>query len=320
MFTRKNLIKLSRILFSLFITCLFMTCDPGLGKAVDTQAPKVSIDYPAPKEVLKDSFTMTGVASDEVKVASCEVTFRNIKTGKIYKFPANVANDKFSVTINTPKPDGSFELPDGDYNVTVSVSDAYRNSTQDIVYTIDNTAPTVLITSPNAYVTSNWPEMYKTVTIKGEVYDATTITEVRAYVIDKTGKEMITEPIIADGTNTFNVTLESPSIADGEYYYYIVAKDDGGNVNTYCYHKYDIFDLLSNNIVGAEKNISFPSINDIGYVDQGIEDKLKENIDQIKLSSKKIENKKVNDGKSDLSKGNYPGFTYLQKILQKLNG
>ena len=208
-----------------------MTCDPGLGKAVDTQAPKVSIDYPAPKEVLKDSFTMTGVASDEVKVASCEVAFRNIKTGKIYKFPANVANDKFSVTINTPKPDGSFELPDGDYNVTVSVSDAYRNSTQDIVYTIDNTAPTVLITSPNAYVTSNWPEMYKTVTIKGEVYDATTITEVRAYVIDKTGKEMITEPIIADGTNTFNVTLESPSIADGEYYYYIVAKDDKKSFN-----------------------------------------------------------------------------------------
>ena len=318
MFTRKNLIKLSRILFSLFITCLFMTCDPGLGKAVDTQAPKVSIDYPEPKEVLKDSFTMTGVASDEVKVASCEVTFRNIKTGKIYKFPANVANDKFSVTINTPKPDGSFELPDGDYNVTVSVSDAYRNSTQDIVYTIDNTAPTVLITSPNAYVTSNWPEMYKTVTIKGEVYDATTITEVRAYVIDKTGKEMITEPIIADGTNTFNVTLESPSIADGEYYYYIVAKDDGGNVNTYCYHKYDIFDLLSNNIVGAEKNISFPSINDIGYVDQGIEDKLKENIDKIKLSSKKIENKKVNDGKGDLSKGNYPGFTYFAKDTAKV--
>lgn len=318
MFTRKNLIKLSRILFSLFITCLFMTCDPGLGKAVDTQAPKVSIDYPAPKEVLKDSFTMTGVASDEVKVASCEVAFRNIKTGKIYKFPANVANDKFSVTINTPKPDGSFELPDGDYNVTVSVSDAYRNSIQDIVYTIDNTAPTVLITSPNAYVTSNWPEMYKTVTIKGEVYDATTITEVRAYVIDKTGKEMITEPIIADGTNTFNVTLESPSIADGEYYYYIVAKDDGGNVNTYCYHKYDIFDLLSNNIVGAEKNISFPSINDIGYVDQGIEDKLKENIDKIKLSSKKIENKKVNDGKGDLSKGNYPGFTYFAKDTAKV--
>ncbi|MBQ7905679.1 MAG: hypothetical protein IJ361_07995 [Spirochaetaceae bacterium] len=295
-----------------------MTCDPGLGKAVDTQAPKVSIDYPEPKEVLKDSFTMTGDASDEVKVASCEVTFRNIKTGKIYKFPANVANDKFSVTINTPKPDGSFELPDGDYNVTVSVSDAYRNSTKDIVYTIDNTAPTVLITSPNAYVTSNWPEMYKTVTIKGEVYDATIITEVRAYVIDKTGKEMITEPIIADGTNTFNVTLESPSIADGEYYYYIVAKDDGGNVNTYCYHKYDIFDLLSNNIVGAEKNISFPSINDIGYVDQGIEDKLKENIDQIKLSSKKIENKKVNDGKSDLSKGNYPGFTYFAKDTAKV--
>ena len=305
MFTRKNLIKLSRILFSLFITCLFMTCDPGLGKAVDTQAPKVSIDYPAPKEVLKDSFTMTGVASDEVKVASCEVAFRNIKTGSVYKFPANVANDKFSVTINTPKPDGSFELPDGDYNVTVSVSDAYRNSTQDIVYTIDNTAPTVLITSPNSYSESNWPNMYKTFSIKGEVYDATNISEVIVYLVDVNGT--VLKQVVAEGPNTFSARFDNPFGEEKVCFYYAVAKDAGGNVNTYCYHSSDIRKLLANASQHSETT-SFPSINSIGYVDQGQEKNLTDQIDESALIKVKIDNNKA-EKKAD----SFPGFNYFAK-------
>ena len=305
MFTRKNLIKLSRILFSLFITCLFMTCDPGLGKAVDTQAPKVSIDYPEPKEVLKDSFTMTGVASDEVKVASCEVAFRNIKTGSVYKFPANVANDKFSVTINTPKPDGSFELPDGDYNVTVSVSDAYRNSTQDIVYTIDNTAPTVLITSPNSYSESNWPNMYKTFSIKGEVYDATNISEVIVYLVDVNGT--VLKQVVAEGTNTFSARFDNPFGEEKVCFYYAVAKDAGGNVNTYCYHSSDIRKLLANTSQHSETT-SFPSINSIGYVDQGQEKNLTDQIDESALIKVKIDNNKA-EKKAD----SFPGFNYFAK-------
>lgn len=303
MFTRKNLIKLSRILFSLFITCLFMTCDPGLGKAVDTQAPKVSIDYPAPKEVLKDSFTMTGVASDEVKVASCEVAFRNIKTGSVYKFPANVANDKFSVTINTPKPDGSFELPDGDYNVTVSVSDAYRDSTQDIVYTIDNTAPTVLITSPNSYSESNWPNMYKTFSIKGEVYDATNISEVIVYLVDVNGT--VLKQVVAEGTNTFSARFDNPFGEEKVCFYYAVAKDAGGNVNTYCYHSSDIRKLLANAAQHSETT-SFPSINSIGYVDQGQEKNLTELIDKEQLKKIKIDNNKA-EKKAD----SFPGLKFF---------
>lgn len=305
MFTRKNLIKLSRILFSLFITCLFMTCDPGLGKAVDTQAPKVSIDYPEPKEVLKDSFTMTGVASDEVKVASCEVSFRNIKTGNVYKFPANVANDKFSVTINTPKPDGSFELPDGDYNVTVSVSDAYRDSTQDIVYTIDNTAPTVLITSPNSYSESNWPNMYKTFSIKGEVYDATNISEVIVYLVDVNGT--VLKQVVAEGTNTFSARFDNPFGEEKVCFYYAVAKDAGGNVNTYCYHSSDIRKLLANTSQHSETT-SFPSINSIGYVDQGQEKNLTDKIDESALIKVKIDN-----NKGDKRANSFPGFNYFAK-------
>lgn len=311
--------KITKFFLVIGISFLFMTCDPGLGKAVDTQAPKVAINFPVTKSVLKGAFTMKGVASDEVKVASCIVTFKNIKTSDVYKFTANVSNDEFTVAINN-QADGKFSLPDGDYNVTVTVSDAYRNSTADVVYTIDNTAPTVLLTSPNAYIESNWPDMYKSISVKGEVYDATSISEVKVFIIDKDGKEVISQ--VADGTNTFNANFTNlSSVTDGEYFYYAVAKDAGGNINTYCYHKYDIFELLSNrveNAGNAEKTIIFPSINTIGYVDQGLENILFENVDKEKLISKKIENKNVGDEIPALTKGNYPGFNYYAKDTAKV--
>ena len=292
-----------KIFMALVIACLFMTCDPGLGKAVDTQAPKVKVKYPATKSVLKGGFTMTGVASDEVNVASCVVTFKNIKTSQEYNYNASVEKDEFKVSINSTNTNGKYELPDGDYSVTVTVSDAYRNSKADVVYTIDNTAPTVLLTSPNAYIEANWPEMYKLFTIKGEVYDATTISEVKVFVTDKDGKILAEK--VADGTNTFLANFESPTIPTGtSCYYYAVAKDAGGNVNTYCYHKADIFELISS----QKSNSSFPSINDIGYVDQGIENNFNESVTQALLSNKKLQN-----NKTGLSKGTYPGFDYYDK-------
>ncbi len=317
MFSKKRLFDIVKFIFISLFTCLIMTCNPGLGKAVDTQAPTVAIEYPATKSVLKGNFTMKGIASDEVKVTSCTVTFKNIKTTKEYKFPATAKDDKFSISVNTPKSDGSFELPDGDYNVTVSVSDAYRTSTADVVYTIDNTSPTVLITNPNAYISSNWPDMYKTITIKGEVYDANTISDVEVFIINKKGEKLLSQ--IADGTNTFSATFTEPAIQDGEYFYYAVAKDVGGNINTYCYHKYDIFDLLSSKSESSEKNIIFPSVTLIGSVDQGIEDYLlNEDIDRIKLTSKKIDNKFLDDNSVELSRGNYPGFNYYAKDTAKV--
>ena len=308
MFSKKTLIVVRLVVLS-FISLLFMTCDPGLGKAVDTQAPKVSINFPETKSVLKGGFVMKGVASDEVKVASCDVIFKDINSPNEYKFKANFANDEFSIALNTPKADGSFEIPDGDYNVTVKVSDAYRNSTADVVYTIDNTAPTVLITSPNSYSESNWPNMYKTFSIKGEVYDATNISEVTVYIVDVNGN--ILKQLVAEGTNTFSARFDNPFNEEKECFYYAIAKDAGGNVNTYCYHSSDIRKLLAEsnkNEQQSEAKTTFPSINSIGYVDQGKENKLTEQIDTSVLMKVKIDNNKA-EKKAD----SFPGFNYFAK-------
>ncbi|MBQ1984355.1 MAG: hypothetical protein II232_06995, partial [Spirochaetaceae bacterium] len=303
MLSSKGIGNLFKVILLVGLSLLFMTCDPGLGKAVDTQAPKVSVSFPATKSVLKGGFTMKGVASDEIKIESCTVTFKNIKTGNEKVFTADVNDGEFFVNINTPNPNGTFELPDGDYNVTVTATDAYHQATADVVYTIDNTAPTVLLTSPNSYIEANWPDMYKIFTIKGEVYDATTISEVKVYITDSEGNIIVDK--VADGTNTFLASFENPPIPTGSTcYYYAVAKDSGGNENTYCYHKQDIYALISQH----QKNSTFPSINSIGYVDQKVEEKFNESINNQLLATKKIDNKNIVS-----EKGSRPGFDFFDK-------
>ena len=120
----RRFFNVAKFFIVVLISSLFMTCDPGLGKAVDTQAPTVAVEFPVTKSVLKGGFVMKGIATDEVKVSDCFVTFKNMATSLEYKFGATVSNGEFTASINTPKEDGSFELPDGDYNVTVTVSDA----------------------------------------------------------------------------------------------------------------------------------------------------------------------------------------------------
>ena len=311
MLISKGISNLFKVLILLGISLLFLTCDPGLGKAVDTQAPTVAVEFPVTKSVLKGGFVMKGIATDEVKVSDCFVTFKNMATSLEYKFGATVSNGEFTASINTPKEDGSFELPDGDYNVTVTVSDAYRNSTVDVVYIIDNTAPTVLLTSPNSYSVSNWPNMYKTFSIKGEVYDRSNLESVTVFLVDEEGE--VLKSVIADGTNTFLASFDTPFDEEKTCYYYAVAKDAGGNENTYCYHKSDIFQLLSESkktqARDTETSVVFPSINTIGYVDQGQTTNLTEMLSRADLVAKKIEN---NGAKKVDGKIVFPGFNYFK--------
>lgn len=311
MLISKGISNLFKVLILLGISLLFLTCDPGLGKAVDTQAPTVAVEFPVTKSVLKGGFVMKGIATDEVKVSDCFVTFKNMATSLEYNFSATVSNGEFTASINTPKEDGSFELPDGDYNVTVTVSDAYRNSTVDVVYIIDNTAPTVLLTSPNSYSVSNWPNMYKTFSIKGEVYDRSNLESVTVFLVDEEGE--VLKSVIADGTNTFLASFDTPFDEEKTCYYYAVAKDAGGNENTYCYHKSDIFQLLSssknNQTLESDTSVVFPSINTIGYVDQGQTTNLTEMLSRADLVAKKIEN---NGAKKVDGKIVFPGFNYFK--------
>ena len=69
----KNITKLFVLAATITLSSLLMTCTPGLGGAVDTQPPKVTITEPLTLSTLKGDFVMKGTATDETGVKKVDI-------------------------------------------------------------------------------------------------------------------------------------------------------------------------------------------------------------------------------------------------------
>ena len=300
----------------------FFACNAGLGNQVDTGAPKVTISSPSTKSTLNSSFTLKGTASDDLCVANVEVLFSLIGSTKTYgPFSASLSGNDWTYDVPLLIGGGGYLtgaslLPDGDYNVTVSATDKSGHiSTTDVVYTIDTTSPTVLLTSPTTYATS--PQFSQTITIKGEVYDATTLSSVYVYLYDYEGN--IVAQTLAEGTNTFIATFTNPTDvfdydntndetkAKTTYYYAAVATDAGGNQNTYDFHRCDIA-----NLVAKYEGSSFPSINAIGSLDQGKSSSITGGITANDIAEKHLAIPSTSVASEILAQRKYPCLRYTK--------
>lgn len=254
---------------------LFTGCprDIGLGGAVDTQKPVVSILTPKADSVVRQTINISGTASDDRELDRITVTFvdNDSSSGYAREFPAviNNATKTWSLSLDTE----NGEIPDASYEILVTAYDK-SGKTQSATRSlqVDNTAPTVLVTSPTLYGT-NKSEFCRQIIIQGEAYDASPIQEVMVSICSKDGNELV-DPVKADGTNTWSAlftyaTLQNHLQEGGNYYFYIKAKDKSGNVNSTMYHVADLWEKLGQiNPTGTE--LSLPSMNQIGKLDQGV--------------------------------------------------
>lgn len=254
---------------------LFTGCprDIGLGGAVDTQKPVVSILTPKADSVVRQTINISGTASDDRELDKITITFVDSVSSDGYskEFQATVNKETktWSFSVDTEK----YNIPDSKYEILVTAFDKTgKTQTATRSLQIDNTAPTVLVTSPALYG-KNRSEFCRQIEIKGEAYDASTIQEVMVSICNKDGNEII-EPIKADGTNTWSAlftyaTLHNRLTEGNTYYFYIKAKDASGNINTSMYHIADLFETLSQiNPEGTE--LVLPSMNQIGKLDQRV--------------------------------------------------
>lgn len=93
------------ILFVLVASSSFITCEIGLGRAVDTKPPTVSIAYPPVQSVIKNTFTMTGKAADETSLGGVTVRFRNTSTGdESQSYDATVSGSDWTFVANPKRP------------------------------------------------------------------------------------------------------------------------------------------------------------------------------------------------------------------------
>ena len=138
-----KIISVSFAVLSAITACI--ACDIGLGGAVDTEAPTGSITSPGDDAVIRDAFAIKGSWHDDGSVGKITVNFRNTKTNSINTYNADVSSDGTWLCVVNPS-DSNQSLLDGNYVATVTLYDnGGHTNTLTRSYTIDNTAPVVIL-------------------------------------------------------------------------------------------------------------------------------------------------------------------------------
>ena len=274
------------IILSFVLLTIFTACEVGLGSNVDTAAPKIEILSPEPSSTHKGEFQITGTASDEIAVRSIAVNLLENGTAR-YSYKANydAASGKWSVLIPTLDEDKKPIVEDLKYEFQAIATDTDgKTSVATRSIQVDNSAPTVLVTSPSLF-NDNKSTFFRQLRVSGSCYDASEISSVKVSFYKELkedealfelveGETMIT--FTAEGTNTWELTKdldEKDTFFENDtiYNFFVVAEDITGNKNTYFFRYGDFYkpDILED--VNKDSFISFPSMQQIGKLDQGFD-------------------------------------------------
>ena len=173
-----------------------LSCDVGLGSAVDTQAPTLNVTYPATLSTVRGQFVFGGTCADDQKVTSVTVRALNSELGKSYgPYAATVADDAKSWTFSfNKKAEGKdfyngWEMPDGKYTLEAVARDASGKSsgTGAITIDIDNTEPIFILNSPGTTDIKNPTVSGSSFKITGTIADDHSIKYMRVNVYENEG-------------------------------------------------------------------------------------------------------------------------------------
>lgn len=173
-----------------------LSCDVGLGAAVDTRAPTLNVTYPATLSTVRGQFVFGGTCADDQKVTSVTVSAYNSELGKSYgPFAATIADDAKSWTFSfNKKAEGKdsyngWEMPDGKYTLEAVARDASGKSsgTGAITIDIDNTEPIFILNSPGTTDIKNPTVSGSSFKITGTIADDHSIKYMRVNVYENMG-------------------------------------------------------------------------------------------------------------------------------------
>ncbi len=190
-FIRKSLAV--SLVSSILVALTTLSCEVGLGAAIDTEAPSASITYPPESAIIRDYFYIAGTCDDDDKVDHIELTL-TCDGSTVYSTEDDVTIEdgkNWSIRLNE-KGSGSYNgyrFPDGSYTVNITVVDGSGRSTGPYArsFTIDNTPPIFIISSPSSI--TNAKAYGTTLNVAGTVADSSGLAEMKISVYDESGTD-----------------------------------------------------------------------------------------------------------------------------------
>ena len=157
---------LSVIIFFFSIIILgaisFSGCEVGLGPAVDTQPPSITIEKPEVDKVIRNKFLISGTWSDDGMIDSIVVILKrtdgktldgiNLERQISATFEEDLIKKETGTWQAIVDPiESEQKIIDGTYQATVYIKDkGNHTTTQNTTFTIDNTPPVLILTKPNS--------------------------------------------------------------------------------------------------------------------------------------------------------------------------
>ena len=150
--------KFLTFLLSIFII-LIISCEIGLGSSVDTEAPVIEVSLPPADAVIRDSFTLSGIWTDDGSIAEVTVSLTRLDSGDTFNFEGEADTDDsvsdggvWSAFID-PLANG---IKDGTYEALVAITDnGGHTTTMARTFTIDNTPPVMILQKPSTVVSES---------------------------------------------------------------------------------------------------------------------------------------------------------------------
>ena len=229
---------ISSILMFAFASCFFTACEVGLGEAVDTEAPVVSITYPPSLSIIRDTFVFAGTWSDDMGVKTIQVdVYQSVnETKKLVHTEEATINEDGTWTINLNKynnQDASYfngwQFADGDYEIQVFAQDNAKHTSgiSSRSFSIDNTAPVLVLTKPTS--AGGNPRPYgQTVQLEGTFSEACSsgISNLTVSFYDEQGQKILDSTFtgITDMSNANPLTVAQ---------YYAEGKEPAANSESY---------------------------------------------------------------------------------------
>lgn len=210
-----------------------LSCEIGMGSAVDTAIPTVEIQYPPKNAIIRETFTVSGQCADDLAVDSVSVSIQNVSTKETFgPYPATLNEEKTTWTVSLNQKSGEeysvydsykqWEYQDGSYIINAICKDKAGNSSQQssIPVSIDNTAPILIVSKPLSLGTETAQKYGRTLNLAGDIAEAHSTTKLTLYYkrYNSTTSSFIDSSIRTLSVSGFNAMSSDSPLVIARYY------------------------------------------------------------------------------------------------------